>query len=44
MRNAEITGWGMCMPPNVLSNHDLEQLVDTSDEWITTGQGSRSDA
>jgi 3-oxoacyl-[acyl-carrier-protein] synthase-3 len=27
------------MPPNVLSNHDLEQLVDTSDEWITTRTG-----
>jgi len=39
MRNAEITGWGKCMPPNVLSNHDLEQLVDTSDEWITTRTG-----
>lgn len=37
--NAEITGWGKCMPPNVLSNHDLEQLVDTSDEWITTRTG-----
>lgn len=39
MRSAEITGWGKCMPPNVLSNHDLEQLVDTSDEWITTRTG-----
>jgi len=39
MRNAEITGWGSCMPPSVLSNHDLEQLVDTSDEWITTRTG-----
>lgn len=39
MKNAEITGWGKCMPPNVLSNHDLEQLVDTSDEWITTRTG-----
>ena len=39
MTNVEITGWGMCMPPNVLSNHDLEQLVDTSDEWITTRTG-----
>lgn len=36
---AEITGWGKCMPPNVLSNHDLEQIVDTSDEWITTRTG-----
>jgi 3-oxoacyl-[acyl-carrier-protein] synthase-3 len=39
MTNVEITGWGKCMPPNVLSNHDLEQLVDTSDEWITTRTG-----
>ena len=39
MPNAEITGWGKCMPPNVLSNHDLEQLVDTSDEWITSRTG-----
>jgi 3-oxoacyl-[acyl-carrier-protein] synthase III len=36
---AEITGWGKCMPPNVLSNHDLEQLVETSDEWITSRTG-----
>src|SRR5690606_16162437 len=36
---AEITGWGTCMPPNVPSNHDLEQIVDTSDEWITTRTG-----
>lgn len=39
MKNVEITGWGKCMPPNVLSNHDLEQIVDTSDEWITTRTG-----
>ncbi len=39
MRNAEITGWGKCMPPNVLTNHDLEQLVDTSDDWITSRTG-----
>ena len=36
---ASITGWGKCMPPSVLSNHDLEQLVDTTDEWITTRTG-----
>lgn len=39
MLTAQITGWGKCMPPSVLSNHDLEQLVDTSDEWITTRTG-----
>lgn len=37
--NAQITGWGACMPPNVLTNHDLEQIVDTSDDWITTRTG-----
>jgi 3-oxoacyl-[acyl-carrier-protein] synthase-3 len=39
MPNATITGWGKCLPPAVLSNHDLEQLVDTSDEWITSRTG-----
>ena len=39
MPNAEITGWGKCLPPAVLSNHDLERLTDTSDEWITTRTG-----
>ena len=37
--NAQITGWGKCMPPNVLTNHDWEQVVDTSDEWITSRTG-----
>ncbi|HKX75271.1 MAG TPA: beta-ketoacyl-ACP synthase III [Acidimicrobiia bacterium] len=36
---AIITGWGKCLPPAVLANHDLEQLTDTSDEWITTRTG-----
>ncbi len=39
MRYAEITGWGKAMPPAVLSNADLERMVDTSDEWITTRSG-----
>ena len=39
MANATITGWGKCMPEAVLSNHDLEQIVDTTDEWITTRTG-----
>jgi 3-oxoacyl-[acyl-carrier-protein] synthase-3 len=39
MKTAQITGWGKCMPPNVLSNHDLEQIIDTSDEWISTRTG-----
>ncbi len=39
MPNAEIIGWGKAMPPTVLTNADLERIVDTSDEWITTRTG-----
>ncbi len=39
MPNATISGWGKCLPPAVLSNHDLELLVETSDDWITTRTG-----
>jgi 3-oxoacyl-[acyl-carrier-protein] synthase-3 len=39
MPNATISGWGKCLPPAVLSNHDLEVLVETSDDWITTRTG-----
>ncbi len=39
MRNAEITGWGGCAPPTVLANADLEQIMDTTDEWISTRSG-----
>jgi 3-oxoacyl-[acyl-carrier-protein] synthase-3 len=42
-RYAHITGWGMAVPEKVLTNHDLAQMVDTSDEWIRamTGIGER---
>ncbi len=39
MRYAEITGWGKALPPSVLSNSDLEKIVETSDDWITTRTG-----
>ncbi|MFO7549114.1 MAG: beta-ketoacyl-ACP synthase III [Acidimicrobiia bacterium] len=39
MPNAMITGWGKCLPPTVLSNADLQTVVETSDEWITTRTG-----
>ncbi|MFQ5948721.1 MAG: beta-ketoacyl-ACP synthase 3, partial [Acidimicrobiia bacterium] len=39
MRYTSITGWGKCLPPAVLANADLEQLTDTSDEWIITRTG-----
>ena len=40
-RSVRITGWGMYAPERVLSNADLERLVDTSDEWIRTRTGIR---
>jgi 3-oxoacyl-[acyl-carrier-protein] synthase-3 len=36
-----ITGWGKSVPERILTNHDLEQIVDTSDEWIVTRTGIR---
>ncbi len=41
MTHAAITGWGKCLPPAVLSNADLAQFLDTSDEWISTRTGIR---
>lgn len=38
-RYARITGWGKCLPEQVVSNFDLEKMVDTSDEWIRTRSG-----
>src|SRR5947208_2490679 len=34
-----IIGTGAYIPHKVLTNHDLEKMVDTSDEWITTRTG-----
>jgi len=35
----KITGTGMYVPEKILTNKDLEKMVDTSDEWITTRSG-----
>lgn len=40
-RSVRISGWGSYVPERVLSNADLERLVDTSDEWIRTRTGIR---
>ena len=40
-RYAAITGWGCAVPERVLTNADLEKLVETSDEWIVTRTGIR---
>ncbi|HET8679616.1 MAG TPA: beta-ketoacyl-ACP synthase III [bacterium] len=40
-RGSTIAGMGLSIPPRVMSNHELEALVDTSDEWIQTRTGIR---
>ena len=39
VRGARIAGTGSYAPPQVLTNIELERMVDTSDEWITTRTG-----
>jgi len=39
MLKARITGTGSALPDKILTNADLERMVDTSDEWITTRTG-----
>lgn len=38
-RTCSITGLGSYVPERVLTNADLEKMVETSDEWITTRTG-----
>jgi len=37
--NSMIVSTGSAVPDKVLTNHDLEQMVDTTDEWIRTRTG-----
>lgn len=37
--NSGISGVGMAVPERIMTNADLEQLVETSDEWIVTRTG-----
>ncbi|MCB2228784.1 MAG: ketoacyl-ACP synthase III [Desulfarculaceae bacterium] len=39
MYNAEVRGTGSYTPEAVLTNQDLEKVVDTSDDWITRRTG-----
>jgi 3-oxoacyl-[acyl-carrier-protein] synthase III len=41
MTRAHVTGWGRYAPSQVLTNADLEKMVDTSDEWIQSRTGIR---
>jgi 3-oxoacyl-[acyl-carrier-protein] synthase-3 len=38
-RYAQIVGWGFHVPSKVITNRDLEQIVDTQDEWIRSRTG-----
>ena len=39
MKYARVIGTGSYLPDKILTNHDLERMVDTSDEWIRTRTG-----
>ena len=36
---SKITGVGSFLPEKILTNHDLEKILDTTDEWITSRTG-----
>ena len=38
-RTCSIASVGACVPEKVLTNHDLEKIVDTTDDWITSRTG-----
>jgi 3-oxoacyl-[acyl-carrier-protein] synthase III len=40
-RSVQLTGWGRYAPAQVLTNADLERMVDTSDQWIVSRTGIR---
>jgi len=40
-RRAKITAFGTYVPPQVLTNQDLEKMVDTNDQWIMERTGIR---
>ena len=41
MIRARITGTGSALPGKVLTNFDLERMIDTTDEWIVARTGIR---
>ena len=41
MKRAGILGVGKYLPENILTNADLEKMVDTTDEWIVSRTGIR---
>lgn len=41
MHSTKIAGIGMYVPENIVTNHDLAKVMDTSDEWIQERTGIR---
>ena len=41
MMHSRITGTGSYLPDKVLTNRDLEAIVDTTDDWIVARTGIR---
>ncbi len=39
MKYSRITGTGSYLPEKILTNHDLEKIMDTTDEWIRERTG-----
>ena len=39
---SRILGTGSCLPKKIVTNQDLEKIVDTSDEWIVSRSGIKS--
>ncbi len=39
VRGARFTGWGTALGHKIVTNHDLEKTMDTSDEWIRERTG-----
>jgi len=39
MYNSKITGLGYYVPENVVTNDDLKEWMDTTDEWIQERTG-----
>jgi len=42
MTKAVILGTGSCLPERILTNTDLERMVETTDEWIASRTGIRN--
>lgn len=39
MKYAHITGWGCYLPSRILTNDEIAEIIDTSDDWIYTRTG-----